>query len=213
MGIEVQILEARIAFAHGLWTASAIEEGQAKKFGADFIFEERTKVFKIVRDADTLQIVSKIPTTMDNILAEAAAQTWKTNAQGMLASLEASKKCYRDGNLRRTKSGDIYEGYEGRWFVAAKNKKQPTILDNKKDPQTRKAAKLTESDGRIYSGCYVNAVIEAYGMSEPKKKGVHASLKSVQFWGDGESFGGGGSVGTADDYDSLDVPAGADEFG
>jgi hypothetical protein len=66
---------------------------------------------------------------------------------------------------------------------------------------------LTEQDGKIYSGCFVTAVIDVFGHYH-KKGGnrVLAQLKGVQYAGPGEAFGGGAPA-SADDFDEVDVDA------
>ena len=54
----------------------------------------------------------------------------------------------------------------------------------------RNKAAITEEDGVIYSGCYVNVSLAAAGYTFGKvKKGVKAYLNGVQFVKDGERFG------------------------
>ena len=183
---------ARLSFAHQLFHADSLEEGQTKKFGADFIIEDTTKVYKVTA-VDGKNV--RTPISAADAVIEVANETWKGKGKEMLASLESSKKCLRNGNTRISASGDVYQGYEDKLYFSAKNATRPTILDKDKSP-------LTEADGKPYSGCYVNASIEIYGMSDMKKKGVHASLKGVQFQADGESFGGGGAA-SPDEFDDL----------
>ena len=195
--MKIYISDARTSFANGLFTASAMEDGQTPKFGADFILEPGVStVFKVVDG-------KKVPTTMDAIMLEVANDTWKGKGKAMLDALEASKKCYRNGNTRLKKDGEPYAGYEGNMYVTAKNKSRPTVLNRDKSA-------LTEEDGVIYSGCYVHASIEIYGMSDPKRKGVHATLGGVMFSKDGEAFGGGAPASASDFDDIGDI--GADDF-
>lgn len=72
--------------------------------------------------------------------------------------------------------------YEGMMIARASNKSRPKALDRDKSP-------LIEEDGRPYSGCYVNAIIDVYAM--PKHKSVQATLMGVQFVKDGEPLSGG----------------------
>jgi len=88
-----------------------------------------------------------------------------------------------------------YEGYEGNFFVSARNKTRPVVLDRDKSP-------LVESDGKPYAGCYVNASIELWAQDNNYGKRINASLRGVQFLKDGEAFAGGG-VASADEFDDL----------
>lgn len=196
--MRLKVTNARIAFAHGLFKASAIEEGQQEKFGADFILEADTKVF--TQKADK----SWEATTMDAAMLAVANDTWKGRGKEMLADLEASKKCYRDGNKRVNKSGEVYDGYEGKKYITAKSPTRPALFDRARQP-------LTEADGVIYSGCYGTVIFDLYGNSQPKKKGVFAGLTGVQFVRDGDAFGGG-APSKADDFDDLGDGADANDM-
>ena len=88
-----------------------------------------------------------------------------------------------------------YEGYEGNFFVSARNKTRPIGLDRDKSP-------LIESDGKPYAGCYVNASIELWCQDNNYGKRINASLRGVQFLKDGEAFAGGG-VASDDEFDDL----------
>lgn len=199
MGITVRLKNVRLAFAHQLFTPSAFEEGQIKKFGCDAILVPGSGVEKKT-GVDEAGRATWAPTTMEAVLLEVANEVTKGKGATWLAGLENSKKCYRNGDLRTTPGGDVYDGYEGCWYVTAKNKARPTLLDERKRP-------LTEADGKPYSGCYATVTVDVYPMTEAKKKGVHGALKGVQFLRDGDAFGGGG-VASPDDFE--DVTEGAD---
>lgn len=72
--------------------------------------------------------------------------------------------------------------YAGRWYVAARNKKRPKVIDRNKEP-------LYAEDGKPYSGCYVNAIVRFWVQNNKWGKRVNASLEAVQFRKDGEAFG------------------------
>lgn len=104
--------------------------------------------------------------------------------------ISADKICLKDGD-------DIpYDGYEGTFAIKASNARRPMVIGRDKSP-------LTEDDGIIYAGCYVNAIIELWAQNNSWGKRVNANLLGVQFAKDGEPFGDGVSVG-ADDFDIID---------
>ena len=73
--------------------------------------------------------------------------------------------------------------YKGCYILEANSSKRPVVVNRNK-------AALTEDDGVIYSGCYVNASLAAAGYTfEKVKRGVKAYLNGVQFVKDGERFG------------------------
>lgn len=91
-------------------------------------------------------------------------------------SIREDKLALRDGD------DESYDGYEGCMFVAARSDRRPKVFDRDKTP-------LTEEDGRIYSGCYVNAVVRFWPQNNKWGKRINASLEGVQFVRDGDAFG------------------------
>ena len=103
--------------------------------------------------------------------------------------LKADKICLKDGD-------DIdYAGYAGNMSIKASSAKRPLVLDRDRSP-------LSEEDGRIYAGCYVNAVVELWAQNNQWGKRINANLLGVQFYKDGEPFSDG-VVATADDFDAF----------
>ncbi len=87
--------------------------------------------------------------------------------------------CLRDGEEK-----EDTEGYENAMFIPSTNEARIPVVD--RDGVTP----LTEQDGKVYSGCYVNAVVRVFAYSHPVGgKGVSASLQAIQFAKDGPSFG------------------------
>ncbi len=101
------------------------------------------------------------------------------------------KPCLRDGNEKADK-----EGYgDGVSFISASRKTRPAVVDRQVNP-------LTEEDGVIYAGCYVNATIRLWVMDNKFGKRVNAELRAVQFLKDGESFGAG-PVKAEDEFEAV----------
>lgn len=129
-------------------------------------------------------------------IKEIAKQKWGAKGEQTLGLLEKQDKtALHDGDLKSN-----YEGFAGNLFISTRSKTRPTVVDRDRTP-------LTAADGRPYGGCYVHAVIELWAQDNQYGKRINASLGGVQFARDGESFGGGGSVTTADDFDDLSVDA------
>lgn len=102
------------------------------------------------------------------------------------------KTCLRDGNDK----ADL-DGYgDGVMFMAAARKTRPVVVDRQVSP-------VTEADGVIYAGCYVNATVRLWVQDNKWGKRVNAELRAVQFVKDGESFGAG-QVSAEDEFKSLD---------
>lgn len=102
------------------------------------------------------------------------------------------KTCLRDGNEKPE-----MDGYgDGVMFISASRKTRPAVVDRAVNP-------ITEEDGIIYAGCYVNATIRLWVQDNKWGKRVNAELRAVQFVKDGESFGAG-PVNPEDEFASLE---------
>lgn len=88
-------------------------------------------------------------------------------------------------------------------FFNASSDKRPGVYDRGREP-------LVEDDGRPYAGCYVNARITVWAQDNQYGKRINAELNGVQFYADGEAFGGGGAPAQADDFPELEPGAGVD---
>jgi hypothetical protein len=203
MSIKLKVTNTRVGFAHGLFKARAMEEGQQAKYGADFILTPESKVFKQNPDKSWTE------TTLKAAQLEVANEAWKGKGAEMIEDLEASKKSYRNGNKRKNKDGEIYEGYEDAWYVTAKSATKPKLFDRRPKNADGTENLVTEESGIIYSGCYVNVTFDLYANTQAKNRGIFAGLTGAQFVKDGDSFGGGGTA-KADDFDDLGDGADAD---
>jgi hypothetical protein len=104
------------------------------------------------------------------------------------------KVCLREG----TEKGDV-DGYgEGVMFINARSDKRPHVVDRDLSP-------LSEEDGKVYAGCYVNATVRLWAQDNQFGKRVNASLLGVQHVKDGERLSGGG-VAAADDFEAIQMP-------
>jgi hypothetical protein len=106
------------------------------------------------------------------------------------AKLGADKICLRDGD------DTSYDGYGGCMSIKASNSKRPLCIDRDKTP-------LAENDGKPYSGCYVNGIIELWAQNNEYGKRINANLLGVQFYGDGEPFASGAAA-SMDDFDAFE---------
>lgn len=101
--------------------------------------------------------------------------------------LKPERLCLRDGDLEN------YDGYEGHVYLAAGRSVKtkdgaentpPVLVD--RDPSTP----LTRASGKLYSGCYVNAVVRLWAQDDAEfGKRINASLEAVQFVRHGDAFG------------------------
>lgn len=124
-------------------------------------------------------------------LEEAGTDKWGAKAKGVMSGLKASDKlAVHDGD-----SKSEYEGYAGNLFINASNKIRPLVVDADRSP-------LAAGDGKPYSGCYVNVMLEFWAQDNNFGKRVNASLLGVQFAKDGDRLAGGG-VAAATDFEDV----------
>lgn len=129
-----------------------------------------------------------------------AKEKWGAKAESVLKTLRASNKiCYVDGDTKAE-----YEGFEGNMALSATNKIRPRVVARDRTP-------LTEADGVVYAGCYVNASVDIWAQDNSFGKRINASLRGIQFVKDGDAFAGGG-VASEDEFEDLSEGAEAEEF-
>jgi hypothetical protein len=105
------------------------------------------------------------------------------------------KVCLREGIEK-----DGTDGYGAHvMFINARRATRPMVVDQQKGA-------LTEQDGRIYAGCYVNATITVWGQDNKFGKRVNAQLRAVQLVRDGKPFGEG-HVDADTEFDEVDEAA------
>lgn len=90
-----------------------------------------------------------------------------------------------------------FDGYSDEvYYITSSSAYKPMCFDQRRNA-------LSESDGKPYSGCYVNAIIELWAQDNKFGKKVNAELKGIQFVRDGDPFGGGKAA-TADEFDDVE---------
>lgn len=172
--MRVYLNNVRLTFPQ-LFDAKQVNGQGDPKFSAAFLF---------ARDHACVAELTKAVT-------EAANGKWGAKAGDVLKQLKAGDRLpVHDGD-----SKSDYEGYAGNLFLNASNKVRPLVLDGGRNP-------LSASDGKPYSGCYVNAIVEIWAQDNQFGKRVNASLLGVQFLRDGERLAGG-AVAAADDFEAI----------
>lgn len=175
--MKVQLQNVRLSFPH-LFEPSQVQGQGDAKFSASFI---------IPKDHASLAELSKAITAV-------AAEKWGAKATEMLTQLKATGKLpVRDGDGKAS-----YAGYAGNLYLNASSKTRPLVLNSDKSP-------LTVVDGKMYSGCYVNAIVQMWAMDNQYGKRINASLMGVQFVKDGERLAGGETA-SADDFEAITPP-------
>lgn len=176
--MEIVLKKVRLAFPT-LFEPKAFNAGEPA-CSASFIIDQSDKAnLKVVTDA----------------IRQVATEKWKDKAGDMLKQLKAKGDlCLHEGAEKSE-----YAGFDGNYYVSSRNKVRPIVVDRNKAP-------LTAADGRPYGGCYVNVSLDVWAQANEYGKRVNAKLLAVQFVEDGEAFGGG-AMGSADVFDSLDGDA------
>ena len=172
--MKIQLKNVRLAFPQ-LFDAKAVNGQGEPKFSAALLFPKNHPQAKEIQTA----------------IMEAAKAKWNDKAADKLKELKAADRlAVHDGDAKSD-----YDGYAGNIFINSSNKVRPLVIDVDRSP-------LVASDGKPYSGCYVNAIIEFWAQDNQFGKRVNASLLGIQFLKDGERLAGGG-VAAADDFDAI----------
>lgn len=172
--MKVRLDNVRLAFPK-LFVAESFNGQGDPKFSATLLFAPGSPAEAKVKQAMT----------------EAAKGKWGDKAADMFKQLKAAGKiCLQDGNAKSNLAG-----YEGMMYVNASNEIKPKVIDGAKRP-------LSIEDGKPYSGCYVNAVIEVWAQQNSYGKRINASLLGIQFAGEGERLSGGGAA-SEDDFEAV----------
>ena len=177
-----------------------MNDGDAPKYGGQFIFDETSEAAKLAREAMT----------------QTAQETFGANWQAIVGAMEKTKKCVRKGNDNLTKDGAIRDGYGDKLYLVARNKAKPLLIGPTRDSSGAFPV-LTEDGGKPYGGCYVNVKVDIKAMKAKEKipNQIYATLLTIQFVSDGEAFGA--APGTDDGFDDVAgaasaAGAGADLF-
>lgn len=189
----VILKNVRLSFPD-LWKpGKPMNEGDAPKYGAQFIFDADSEAGKAAQEA----------------LIAAAKETFGENWKAIVGAMEKSKKCVRKGDDNLTKDGVVRDGYAGKLYLVARNKAKPLIIGPRKGADGQFPV-LTEEGGKPYGGCYVNVKVDIKAMKAKEKipNQVYASLLTVQFVSDGEAFGA--APGTAEGFDDVEGATGDD---
>lgn len=177
----VKLKNVRLAFPN-LFTPQSVN-GSDPKFNCVFLIDKKDK--------------SQI-TAIESAMKDAAVTKWGEKGEATLAKLKKEGRvCLKDGD------GVEYDGYEGCMSMSASRDSRPMVLDRDKSP-------LTSADGRPYAGCYINGSVEIWAQDNKFGKRINAQLRGVQFFKDGDSFGGG-TPPSEEEFDDLADGSDAEE--
>ena len=184
--MKVILKDVRLSFPD-LFVAKSIEGGKLR-FGATFI---------IVPGSENAKLLDAAQKTV-------AKEKWEGRAKAILEDLEKKDRTAYRKCEKMSSAGEVFTGFEDSHFVSAANQGRPVVRDRDK-------SLLSESDGRPYGGCYVNASLDVYTYDDKNfGKRVIAKLLAVQFARDGDSFGGGERE-SEDDFEDISDTGGSDD--
>lgn len=176
----IKLNNVRLSFPV-LFEAKSFDDtpGSKKEFSASFLMSKEHPAVAELKAA----------------FAKMATDKWGEKGPKLLGDLfRDDRLCLHDGDRKD------YEGYSGSYFVRANNSVRPLTLDRARNP-------VTEQDGKLYSGCYVNATISLWTQDNKWGKRINATLRGVQFFADGEAFSGGGTA-SVDEFSASEEAAG-----
>lgn len=196
--MKVKLNNVRIAFANGLTEASKSGEEAAPAYSCTFLIPEKG-------DPKRKQI--------EDAMYAVAAEKWQAKGKDVVDNVlemgNPKEGCYYPGKRKD------YDGFAGNMALAAKRYEKdgmPVLLDADKSPlwDAAKGKAMPGKEGRIYSGCYVNATVDLWPQDNKWGKSIRCTLLGVQFNGGGDSFGGT-TKGSEDDFDDLGDGSNADD--
>lgn len=172
--MKVHLKDVRLSYAQLFEPKQVNGQGEAK-FSAAFLFPANHPAVAELKKA--IQAV--------------ATEKWGAKAGEVYAAIKAKNTaCLHDGAEKPEQ-----EAYKGNMFVNASNKIKPLVIDGNRSP-------LTATDGKPYSGCYVNGIVEVWAQDNQFGKRINASLMGIQFLRDGPRLAGGGVAG-AEDFEAI----------
>lgn len=181
---KVRLENVRLSFPD-LFEAKQFDGKGAFNFGASFLIEPGSTNDK--------KVLAELKRVSD--------EKWGAKGPATLKAAQANpqKICYISGDLKE------YDGYAGMMALSSKReigKGRPGVYGRDKSP-------LSEEDGIVYAGCYVNASVEFWAQDNSFGKAVRCTLVGVQFCADGDAFSAGSKT-DPDDFESLEAPEGED---
>jgi ssDNA-binding protein len=157
--IDIRLENVRLSFP------SIFKPNENSQFKNDKGESKYEATFLLDKVKDAIQI-QKIREALKDIGMKAWPAGWPK-------SLEV---CLQDGDKKE------YDGYAGKMYIKGSSSKRPAVIHRDKSP-------IVESDGIVYAGCYVNAVIRLWVQDNKFGKRINAALNGIQFVRDGDPFG------------------------
>jgi len=171
--MKIKLTNVRISFPN-IFKPKAFEEGQDASYGETFVLDK----------VKQKELITQIRTAVNDLATD--------YFKGKIPPMVTQKHPLRDGAEK-----EDLDGYgDTMMFCGARNKTRPTVVDRALNP-------LTEEDGIIYGGCFVNATVRAWVQDNKVGKRIDFQLRAIQFLKDGPPFGQA-PVKANEEFDSLD---------
>lgn len=208
--MKVIVKNARLSF-NDLFTAKAISGGKPR-FSVTLICLEGTEEGNpdglettVVYTNSEGKKVSRPFASMQALCDHVAKEKWG-KIPGKLKGYAFNKA---DGSTFRDEyvndDGEFWAGFDAdTWYISAAKQEercvdgQMTVLDQLRKP-------LAANSGQIFSGCFVNVVIDIYAYDNTEGKGITASLEGVQLKATGGALGIT-QIDAADEFEDEEIP-------
>lgn len=174
---EVRLKDVRLSFAHLFEPQPGIFDKRTGKtseprWGANFLIPKN--------GAHGIAELAKIQA------AAKEAKRAKWGDEKNWPKLKPERLCLRDGDL------EDYDGYDGHYYLSSG--RQTKTKDGAENPPPalvdRDKSRLEKKSGKLYSGCFVNAIVRIWAQDDPTYgKRINCSLEAVQFARHGDAFG------------------------
>ena len=175
MSERIVLKNVRLSYPHLFHPESF--EGQDPKYGCVLIIKKTDPQAQAIKEAIIKAGSEKWP-------GKLTSGKWPSNLHWPL----------KDGDEKADENPE----YAGCYFISTTSKNPVVLLDRSK-------RQLTEADGKLYPGCYVNASLAVASFDAAMKKGVSIFLNGIQYFAEGERLAGHDAT---NDFDELDE----DEF-
>ena len=178
--MQVTLRNVRVAYVHVFEPSKAKGSIGDPKYSISSIIEPDSENEKVLKEA----------------IKAVAVDKWKDKASETLARLKASNRlCLHRGEEKPNPE------YQGKLFVNSNNDAQPAIkaLNGKTN--------LTKADGKPYSGCYCNVIIDVWPQANDYGERINAKLLGIQFVSDGAAFSAGVTRASDDAFEDLSAGA------
>ncbi len=119
---------------------------------------------------------------------QVAAKEFKGRKDFIMNEIRFNKNCncYLPGDRYVKTDGTVYDGFAGKMSLSARRRQldgPPKVID-------RNNTDVSQASGVVYSGCFVDALVEPFAYANKPNSGLSCGLLTVRFRAHGDSFGG-----------------------